>query len=380
MQHPITSALSILNLQTSYIQTLKLTNFRSYSTLNLGLDSRPVVLTGPNGIGKTNILEALSFLSPGRGLRRPKLTEVTKVGTPGWTVSVTLQSNGMQTQLGTGLQGGSIRRLLSVDGEEVKSQSFLSELLSVIWLTPQMDRLFLEAPSGRRKFLDRLVFTVDPNHAKRVARFDHAFRERNRLLENRVSHPQWFLGLEDIIATEGVAIAAARVDMVNLLRRYVNQPIGPFPCPKIEVQGDLENRLTQGMKALELEDMYRESLARTRTLYGEEGSALQGPHRSDLEVTYQEKNMPASLCSTGEQKVLLLSIILSTARMQSDKGNGTPLVLLDEVVAHLDSRHRRVLFDEITALGMQAWMTGTDQGLFEDLGNSAQFIQVKDLI
>jgi DNA replication and repair protein RecF len=366
------------------VRRLSLTDFRCYAALRIEMDGRPVVLTGPNGAGKTNLLEALSFLAPGRGLRRARLDEVDRRGageTARWAVAAALANAGGPLELGTGRDPeaaiGSLRRVVRVDGKPARSQAELARHLAVLWVTPDMDRLFQEGSGARRRFLDRMVYGVDPDHAGRVAAYDHALRERARLLRDGVRDPAWLGALEGTMAEKGVAIAAARRALVRRLEGALGLGVGPFPRAEIALQGTLEAWLDEA-PALEAEDRFKALLAEARAQDGEAGSAKDGPHRSDLAVRHVETDMPAALCSTGEQKALLIALVLAHARLQALEHGAPPLLLLDEVGAHLDRVRRAALYQELLALGAQAWMTGTDEAMFESLGPAAQYFRVVD--
>jgi DNA replication and repair protein RecF len=364
------------------VTRLVVTDFRSYGRAAVEVDARPVVLTGPNGAGKTNLLEALSFLSPGRGLRRARLTDVIRRGAAGgWAVAATVGRPEGPVQVGTGLvvdgAAPSERRTVRIDGTQGGGQSELPGILGLAWLTPQMDRLFIEAASGRRRFLDRLVFGLDPEHARVASAYERAMRERGRLLRDGPRDPAWLAALEDTMAAQGVALAAARRDFVARLGAALDMGVGPFPKAGLALDGTLEGWLAE-MPALEVEDRFRAALAEARGRDGEAGGATIGPHRSDLAVTHLAKDMPAGQCSTGEQKALLIAMVVANARLAASQAGAPPVLLLDEVAAHLDEGRRRALFDEVLALGVQAWLTGTDAALFEGLVGQAQFFTVAD--
>lgn len=370
------------------VRRLVLTDFRCYASVRLETDGRPVVLTGPNGAGKTNLLEAISFLAPGRGLRRARLDEVDQriAGDGpreggGWAVAASLAVPSGLVEVGTGRDPeageGSSRRLVRVDGKTARGQSELARLFAISWVTPDMDRLFQEGTGGRRRFLDRLVYAVDPDHAGRVAAYDHAMRERSRLLRDGVRDVAWLAAIEATMAEKGVAIAAARRALVRRLEGALLLGIAPFPRAEIALGGSLERWLDEG-PALEAEDRFKLLLAASRGEDGETGGAKDGPHRSDLAVRHVDNGMPAAVCSTGEQKALLMSLVLAHARLQAAEHGAAPLLLLDEVGAHLDRVRRTALYEEIKALRTQAWMTGTDEAMFESLGSSAQYFRVVD--
>ncbi|MDE1148862.1 MAG: DNA replication/repair protein RecF [Azospirillaceae bacterium] len=367
------------------VTRLTVTRFRSYNQARLFLDRRPVALTGPNGAGKTNLLEAVSFLSPGRGLRRAKLAEVERLQapgevweTPGWAVAAQVETALGPVEIGTGRDPGegAERRLVHIDGRPAKSQMALAQYVSCVWLTPQMDRLFVEGASGRRRFLDRLVFGFDPDHASRLSRFEQSSRERARLLREG-GDPSWLTVLEDQMATSGIAVAAARREVVARLAAACRRGVGPFPAPGLVLTGKVDDWLAD-RPALEAEDALRQALAGARRIDAQAGITTIGPHRSDLAVTYLAKDMPAELGSTGEQKALLIAIVLANARLMAADGGAPPLLLLDEVAAHLDAERRTALFQEVLATGSQAWMTGTDAATFAELGDLATHVRVAD--
>jgi len=339
---------------------------------------RPVVLTGPNGAGKTNILEALSFLAPGRGLRRSRLSDVARRPAPGelspaWAVNASLQHGRGGIDLATGRDGQSERRLVRIDGKMARSQSMLGEWISVLWLVPAMDRLFSDGAGGRRRFLDRLVLGLDPAHAGRSSAFEHALRERSRLIREDRRDPRWFDAVEQAMARYGAAVAVARKDVVQRLNQACRQGIGAFPAAELSLAGRLDDILS-GSEAASAEDWLRTQLSAARRT----DEAVAGPHRSDLQVLHRDKNLAATHCSTGEQKALLLSILLAQARLQAQIRGMPPILLLDEVTAHLDGARRAALWNELDALGLQSWMTGTDPALFDELGERGQFFGVAE--
>ncbi len=373
------------------IQRLTLTDFRCYDFARIETGSESVVLTGPNGAGKTNILEALSMLVPGRGLRGVKFSEIgrkdrgvaeNQVGRP-WAVAAHVQTPEGPHDLGTGLEpnaGGSNgrdKRVVRIDGETVKAQAALSEYLSAQWLTPQMDRLFIEGTTTRRRFLDRLVFGFDPAHAGRVNAYNQAMRERMKLLSDGPADQAWLTALEETMAERGIAVAAARKDMAERLNRMMADNAGAFPSADIAITGTIEGWMDEG-PALEAEERFRGVLAENRHEDGRSGTTGCGPHRSDLVVHHREKGQVAALCSTGEQKALLIAIVFANARLQTEERGWPPILLLDEVAAHLDEKRRLALFEEILNLGAQAWLTGTDKVPFEPLTGKAHFLTVHD--
>lgn len=366
------------------VRKLALTDYRCYARLRIEADERPVVLFGANGAGKTNLLEALSFLAPGRGLRGATLSEVDRFGGGPWAVAASIATPAGDIEIGTGRmnEGRSAesderadKRAVRVNGAPAPAAAELAERLAVVWLTPAMDRLFLDSPSGRRKFLDRLVFAFDPAHAGRVNAYERALRERARLLRDRVSDDAWLSALETQMAERGVAVAAARVAMAEALNASTAERAGAFPVPTMVLDGAVESWLAEG-PALAAEERFRAALSAARIEDAFAGGASIGPHRSDIVVRHRERGTMADQLSTGEQKTLLLGLVLAHARLIAAERGAAPLLLLDEVAAHLDDRHRRALYGEIRALGAQVWLTGTDAGLFDGLADEAQFFAV----
>ncbi|MEX0814578.1 MAG: DNA replication/repair protein RecF [Dongiaceae bacterium] len=370
---------------------LDLSDFRCYARATIEIDARPVVATGPNGAGKTNLLEAISFLAPGRGLRHARLGAVDRRVTGEaaaataalrpWAVAARLARPEGVIEIGTGRDPAAERprRAVKIDGAFVRGPAVFADLVGVLWLTPDMDRLFLDGPAERRRFLDRLVYGFDPDHAARVAAYDHALRERARLLRDArgAGEAGWLTVLEAQMAARGVAIAAARRELVARLEIAIAAAVGRFPRPGLGVEGAVEQWL-DAMPALAAEEALRDRLAAARRHDAETGGAAWGPHRSDFAVTHLGRGLPAAECSTGEQKALLISVVLAQARLQAAVRGAPPVLLLDEVAAHLDAVRRAALFDEILALGAQAWLTGTDEALFAPLGDDAQFLRVRD--
>jgi DNA replication and repair protein RecF len=375
------------------VARLSLTDFRGYARLRLDLDPAPVVLTGPNGAGKTNLLEAVSFLAPGRGLRRARLAELDRRAAPGsddrgadaaspWAVSALVETAHGRVHIGTGRDSGegdklSERRVVRIDGHPARGQKDLAEHVAVVWLTPELDRLFLDGSSARRRFVDRVVYGFQPGHAGEVSAYETVMRERARLLTEGGADAAWLDALEDGMARHGVAIAAARAEVVRRLDAAAGSRPGPFPAARLALAGDIDTALGQA-PAVAVEDAARAALKAARGHDAVHGGAAWGPHRTDLLVRYAAKDCPARDCSTGEQKALLLSITLAVARELAAERGEAPLLLLDEVVAHLDGARRAALFDEISALGAQAWLTGTDDELFQGLRGRAAFFRVLD--
>lgn len=367
----------------TFIASLDLARFRCYDTLRIErLPAGLIALTGPNGAGKTNILEAVSLLAPGRGLRGAEPTEIQgRNHAPeggGWAVSAELNTAFGPVRLGAGWSPETNRRLLRIDGQPAKSRSAAAEFLSVVWLTPQMDRLFLDSAGARRKFFDRLVFAFDPGHAGRVTRYENATAQRSKLLREGGAEPAWLDALETQMAETGTAIAAARVDFLHRLRQSCDAapPGSPFPRALPDLRGQIEESLNAGRKALAVEEDFRKTLRASRESDSRTGGAATGPHRTDLLVRHIEKDMEAAQCSTGEQKALLIGLILAHARLIRAERGSPPVLLLDEVAAHLDVERRAALFGILSALGGQCWMTGTDAALFSALPAAARRLRV----
>ena len=368
--------------QQSYISKLTLTNFRNYAALSLDLAPGAVVLSGDNGAGKTNLLEAISFLTPGRGLRRAPYADVAREGGDGgFALHARIEGPEGQVEIGTGISGGDTAgeggRKVRINGAPARSAEDMLEWLRVVWLTPAMDGLFPGPAADRRRFLDRLVLAIDPGHGQRALDYEKAMRGRNRLLTEGSRDGAWFDAIETQMAETGVAIAAARSELVRLLTAMIDRlpGSGPFPQADISLAGDLEGALGDA-PAVDVEERYRAALANGRERDRAAGRTLDGPHRSDLLVRHRPKSMPAELCSTGEQKALLVGIVLSHARLTGEMSGLTPILLLDEIAAHLDAGRRAALFSILEELNCQAFMTGTDAALFSSLAGRAQFLTV----
>lgn len=356
---------------------LSLRDFRSHSGFEMACAAPLVALWGENGAGKTNVLEAISLLAPGRGLRGAAQSDLPRQGGDGgWAVAATLTTATGPVDLGTGSPPGDTRRLVQIDGVRRRGPGALGELLAISWATPAMDRLFAEASSGRRRFVDRLVYAIDPDQAGRLGAYEQAMRERLRLLREGRPDPVWLSALEDTMARHGVAAAAARRHLIDqLAARLAADPDDLFPHPAISLAGTVETGLGD-QPALAVETDLRARLAEGRRRDAETGTTGCGPHRADLMVTHVGKGVPAALCSTGEQKGLLLALLLAHARLVRDLRGAPPLLLLDEVAAHLDGGRRAALFTRLRGLGGQSWLTGTDAGLFSDLGADALRLQL----
>jgi len=355
---------------TLFLNALTLSHFRSHKFARLKIDARPVAIYGLNGAGKTNILEAVSLFSPGRGLRRAAAAEMTRRPEAlGWKVTGVLQSDDQLTEVEILSEGGAARQV-KIDGKSV-SQLALGRVARVLWLIPAMDRLWIEGAEGRRRFLDRIALSFDPAHGEVSLTYEKAMRERNRLLKDHVREPSWYAALEAQMAGSGHLLHCGRVRALGYLEEAQARAETAFPAAGLA--------LTQSegeMPGSEVE--LQAALADSRMKDLAAGRSLVGPHRSDLVGVYTAKGVPARDCSTGEQKALLVSLILANARALAEQNGAAPILLLDEVAAHLDGDRRAALYSEICALGAQAWMTGTGVELFSELGEQAQYLHVNE--
>lgn len=382
----------------SGVKRLTLTDFRNYTYLRLNTDLNPIVITGENGTGKTNILEAISFLTPGKGLRSARLADIRRIypavvandyvpQNSAWAVSSIVSINGEDIEIGTGIESSYReiedetraydRRIIKIDGQKTSTQSDLGKYISAIWLTPQMDRLFRGGSQPRRSFLDRLVYAFDIEHAKRTTNFEHLYKEWFQIIKSGRTDGHWLASIEEEMAGVGVAIAAARREQIARLNTFIkNEPDDVFPNVELSLEGTIE-QLLDTKPAIDVEDYYIGSLQKQRknVLYSE---YVDGVNRTDFKVFYKKKRMPAELCSTGEQKSLLISIILAQTKCQTLAKGFPPVLLLDEVVAHLDDVKREALLEKIKDLRVQAWITSTDASLFESMRDCAQFFEIKN--
>jgi DNA replication and repair protein RecF len=370
----------------AFIQRLTLTNFRSYHAAQVSLErAGPVVLTGANGAGKTNLIEAISLLAPGRGLRRATMEELAfSEGDGAWAISAEIEGMLGLATLGTGIDPpvgdeSAPSRRCRIDRESVGSAAAFADHLRVVWLTPAMDPLFTGPASERRRFLDRLVLAVDAQHSSRVAALERSLRSRNRLLEDSPGDTHWLDAVEHETAEVAVAVAAARAETVKRLSAalHASRDEAPeFPQASIALQGWME-QLLPDHSALEIEDRYRGLLKDNRARDAAAGRTLDGPHLSDLSVSHLSKNIPAADASTGEQKALLIRLVLAHASLIKQMTGYAPLLLLDEVVAHLDPARRAALYDALASLAAQVWMTGADPAAFGDIVGRAQTFVVR---
>lgn len=361
------------------INSLKLFNFRNYTSLELNTSSAPVVLTGSNGAGKTNILEAISFLAPGRGFRGSKLIDVDNKKTgQSWAVHASINNGEMQTEIGTGRVSDENvdKRVVKIDGEFKRNHADLAANFSLIFLTPQMDNIFIEGTTSRREFLDRTTFLFEPEHAKRLAEYEKLMKNRRKLIKQNNYDEEWAFSLEKIMSELAVVIAEGRTKTINLLTSMSSNKT-PFPMPLLSIKGSMEEMLEK-IPALQAEEIYQKKLKEYRDIDRLSGRTNFGVHRTDFNVKHAEKSMPAEICSTGEQKALLISIILAATRARREWFGLSPVVLLDEVVAHLDEERRHFLLSEIMDMKVQAWMTGVDKEFFKNFSKKMQFFTVQN--
>lgn len=395
--------IAINSVKKSGVKRLTLTDFRNYKFLRMETNLSPVIIYGENGSGKTNILEAVSYLSQGRGLRGSRLADIKRIYTPeivtddymptpisqvSWAVSAIVMNGEDEIELGTAVEKSIKeddedeyrsfdRRIVKIEGQKISNQAEMARHINMVWLTPQMDRLFQKGSQPRRSFLDRLVCAFDSEHAKRVTSFEQVYKEWNQLLKSGCLDKNWLFSLEDSMAGLGVAIAAARREQIAKLNRFIeHEKEDVFPNVLLELDGTIEKMLDT-RPAIDVEDFYRNMLLKSRGCVAY-NDYVDGVNRTDFKVYYKAKKMPAELCSTGEQKSLLISIILAQTKcLMIDKGFA-PILLLDEVVAHLDEFKREALLNKILDLGVQAWITSTDEKLFSSLRGKAQFFKVEN--
>ncbi len=366
----------------SRVRRLMLTNFRNYHAAALETGAKSIVLYGPNGAGKTNLIEAISFLAPGRGLRRATLNEVAfREGDGSWAVAAEVEGALGLVTLGTGIErpredGAALTRSCRIDREPVGSAAAFADHLRVVWLVPAMDSLFVGAPSERRRFLDRLAVAVDAEHSSRVNALERALRSRNRLLEEPRPDPHWLDAVEHETAELAVAVAGLRAETVRRLEAVLLGRVeSAFPPAAIGLEGWME-QLLSSHPALEVEERYRTVLRENRVRDAAAGRTLDGPHLTDVSVSYVRKDIPAAEASTGEQKALLIGLVLAHARLIAAMTACAPILLLDEVVAHLDPSRRAALNAELKELDAQVWMTGADPALFAEIGQDAVMVEV----
>lgn len=353
------------------LTSLTLSHFRSHKTARLELDGKPIAIYGPNGAGKTNILEAVSLFSPGRGLRRAAADEIARQPEAlGWKVTGALHSLHRMHELATWAEPGAARQV-TID-DKAATQTALGRIARMVWLVPSMDRLWIEGADGRRRFLDRLTLSFEPGHAEAALTYEKAVRERNRLLKDRVRDPMWYGALEAQLASAGAGIQTNRRRAIERLADAQDGAETAFPSVGLTLSS------AEGSETPDTADAFAEALARNRQRDLYAGRTLIGPHRADLQTVFSAKGIPARQCSTGEQKALLIALILANARALAQDFGAPPILLLDEIPAHLDADRRAALYDEICALKAQAWMTGTGPELFEALGDRAIRLEVSE--
>jgi DNA replication and repair protein RecF len=367
-----------------FLARLRLSDFRSWQVLDASFDASLICIAGENGAGKTNLLEAISLLAPGRGLRGARMGEVGRqeagAGLP-WAVAGRFETRAGPMDIGTGTdpEGATERRIYRLDGQALRSQAMLAERMAAVWITPQMDRLFQEGASGRRRFLDRLVWALEPGHAREVAAHDNAMAERNRLLAEGRADPAWLAGLEDAMARHAVAVAAARRALMLRLNAELaaGRATGAFPAARLEIACPILAAMAE-TPALAVEDALRQGLAADRRRDAAAGGAARGAHKADLSLIHMPKSISAEFCSTGEQKALLVSVVLAHAALIAEARGFAPLLLLDEVAAHLDPARREALFAALAALPAQVFMTGTDLEVFAPLAGLGRLFSAGD--
>ena len=362
------------------ITRLQLQDFRNYATLDFSLDAKIVALTGENGAGKTNLLEAISFLTPGRGLRRADLGEVAREHAGGrWAVAATMLASGEDIKMGTGGSQDEPGRKCRIDGRAVPSATAFADHIRIVWLTPAQDGLFTGPAGDRRRFMDRLVLAVDPSHGTRVNALEKALRQRNRLLEDDHHDVAWVSAIEREIAETGTAVASARYETISRLAALIERhrdDTSAFPHAQISLDGEIEARI--GCEpAAAIEDWFRGRLKEMRGRDRAAGRTMTGPQTCDLSVMHGPKGMPAGRASTGEQKALLIGLVLAHARLVHEMSGIAPIMLMDEVAAHLDPGRRAALYATLTLLQGQVWMTGTDRALFADLSPDHLIVQIE---
>jgi DNA replication and repair protein RecF len=365
------------------VRRLTLTNFRNYRAATLEPGTRPIVLHGPNGAGKTNLIEAISFLAPGRGLRRATLEEVAcNEGDGSWAVAAEVEGALGLATLGTGIErvaedGATAQRKYRIDREPVTTAAAFADHVRIIWMVPAMDSLFVGAPSERRRFLDRLATAIDSEHSSRINAFERALRSRNRLLEDAQPDRHWLDAVEHETAELAVAVAGLRAETVRRLGAVLSgRAQSAFPPAEIWLNGWMESSLAD-QPALAVEERYRNVLRENRARDAAAGRTLDGPHLTDLAVVYAQKGIAAADASTGEQKALLIGLVLAHARLIADMTGASPILLLDEVVAHLDPSRRCALHAELEQLRAQVWMTGADPALFAETEGKATLVEVQ---
>ena len=371
---------AIHNQISHWLSQIRLSNFRNYQELEIKIDKAPVVLVGRNGAGKTNLMEAVSLLAPGRGLRRSGKDEIIfrylendRPSPKVWAMSTKLTTNISEWQIGTGMLEEGKQRIIKIN-QQIESQAKLAKICAVSWLTPQMDGLFLGSPNSRRHFLDRLAIAFDPAHSGRLSRYDKLYRERNRMLANEIKDTTWYQVKETLLAETGVAIMATRYALIEDINRTVYNMQTEFPKFTAELVGG-GSELLHKIPAIELEDKIKHSAMQSRTA---NDASMMGPHMTDLYLTHSQKNQLANEASTGEQKALLITFILAHAQLQSDRLNKPPILLLDDVAALLDPWRRDALFDACSALAGQVWYSGSDERSFHSLKSKAQYFYVDD--
>lgn len=377
------------HLKNPHIKSLYLSAFRSYETIKINSDAKFIILNGENGAGKTNILEAISLFSPGRGLRNSKIELLKNINSPAqdWTINLQIQNDLLKTSLSAFSENklkadGStyIKKNFRLDNQSTITQTALSDYINMVWLTPQMERLFIDSSAERRRFFDRFIFTFDPAHAGRLIRFDNTLRERSKLLKQGIMDDSWLNALEQTLAETASAIMAARADLclkINTVVERLEDLRDYFPKANISLDSWLYTSKKDNT-ALALEDFYKNKLRKSRAFDAQTGGTAEGPHKSDFNVFHVDKNMPSQACSTGEQKALLITLILSNSLLILEETGRAPILLLDDIISHLDDHRRQNLFDYLQSFGSQCWLTGVNKDHFIPLENNALFYKLEN--
>lgn len=366
----------------TFISNIAINNFRNYESVvfNFPKDKQFIIITGANGIGKTNILEAISLFSPGKGLRKADHIDLKNIESPNlpWGISIQLEKDDMPHKLGTGiLSANSPRRVLKINEEKIKSRTMLKEYLSVIWLTPQIDKIFIESKSIRRNFFDKLMVELSPELSNTFFEYSRAMKERTKILKDGINDPTWVLNLEKAMIEKGIIISQARINFCKKLNTQIQKNnISSFPKGKVNIVGRIEELLNTNPNIDEIKDILSNDFLINRQRDTARGGASIGAHKSNFTILYLDKDMPANLCSTGEQKALLISTFLSFAHEMKDRHKQAPIILLDELIAHLDENRKHGLFGELEKLNSQVFITGTEKELFEKFKEKSKIVDL----
>ena len=368
----------------SGINKLILSNFRSYKKLSFQFENKPIVLIGNNGVGKTNILESISLFSSNKGIRRAKTTDflhqpIDCISDNKVTVSIKINDNNIDQRLGLTIEYNeeNNEKFFKINGNNIKNQTTFKEYLNIFWITPQMDKVFAEGVTSRRKFLDKIVCNFHCTHSNALSKYEYLLRERMLLLKYNKETDKWLSSIEKQISELAIVIATSRLQTIDMLKQAQQYVLELFPVADFYIDGDCEYNILQ-QSAVEAEDIFKVKLLDNRSVDKESGRTNYGVHRSDFKVIFANKGILAEQCSTGEQKALLISIILTASRLQVIKGNACPILLLDEIIAHLDKSRQRALLQEILHLKIQAWITATDVEIFKEYKDCFQIFKIVD--